>query len=712
MAEGPTPPKRVLVLMPFQVSRPGSVALLRGMEDGLRASYPGGVEMVTDSVTPVPPEPDGFADRMSDWLAYKYGHQHFDAVVSVINPPIPYAVALRDRFWPEDPILFVLQEEERKMFPQSVRRSSQVVTALSNTETLRSALQMFPRTEHLVYLEGNSEQDRQANAEILGNIRQAYPTLDIIEIQGLSWGETKEKVRSLPDRSILLIGSFLFDRNHRQLAVPQQAEELSALVSVPVIADSDLAVGKGVIGGSVLSVQGAGKVVGEQLADLLQGANPDRLPVREVKNSYIVDWRQLRRWGVPESRLPVDATILYKPPTAWDQYKGYIVAVGIVLALLLALVTFLLIERARRRKEEGLNAAMRQSLPGLALLVSAQGEILRTNQVDSEATGSDLIDGARPGRKYCDYLQEVEGRENAISSATVIEQVIAGSRPRATVEVLLSSGDRWVEIRAIQLPKEHSSSLVVHLDITQRKQAELERIRSRTEIFHLNRVAAMGQLAAALAHELSQPLAAILSNAEAAQRFANRENPDLTEIREALHDIAQDDRRARGVIQGMRAMLKKEDLKVEPVDLNHIASSVAQMVRNEATLRGMSIRVSLRPSPMMVKGDPIALQQVLLNLASNGLDAMTGSEGTRCLTIRTLGGSNGKTATVWVDDEGPGVSHESLDKLFQPFFTTKRMGLGMGLSICQSIVDSLGGHIDVKNRGGRGASFSVTLPAA
>jgi C4-dicarboxylate-specific signal transduction histidine kinase len=694
--------------MPFQTSRPGSVALLRGMEDGLRQSYPGGVEMVTDSVAPVPPEPDDFAARMSDWLAYKYGQQRFDAVVAVLNPPIPYALALRDRFWHEAPLLLVLQEEERKRFPQSLRRSAQVVTALSNTETLRSALEMFPETEHLVYLEGSSDQDRHANTLIVGNIRQAFPKLDIVEIHDLTWEETKVRVQSLPDRSIVLLGSFLFDRNHRQFTNTQQAEELSPILSVPLIADSDVAVGKGVVGGSVLSVQGAGKVAGEQLAELLKGADPDRLPVREVKNSFIVDWRQLRRWGVPLSRLPAGATILYKPPTAWEQYKRYIIATAVVLALLLALIAFLLVERGRRRKEEELNAAMLESLPGLALLVSAQGEIMRTNQADDRGVGEELAQGARRGRKYEDYLREVAGREAAAAQA--IGLVIAGARASGTAEVALASGSQWLEIRAIRLPQGQKGTLVAHLDITQRKQAELERMRSRTEIYHLNRVAAMGQLAASLAHELAQPLAAILSNAEAAQRFASRENPDLTEIREALDDIAQDDRRARGVIQGMRAMLRKEDLKLEPVDLNQIASSVAQMVRNEATLRGMSIQLLLRSTPVMVKGDSIALQQVLLNLASNGLDAMSGNNGSGCLTIRTEGESNGTTATVWVDDEGPGVSDELRERLFQPFFTTKGTGLGMGLSICQSILESLGGRIDVQNRDGKGASFSVTLP--
>ena len=701
--------KRVLVLLPFQASRPGWIAMLSGLESSLKANYPGSVDVVPDSVSGVPPVPEGFSAHMSDWLAYKYGQQHFDAVIAVISPSVPYAISLRARLWPEAPILFLIQEEDREQFPPRVPRSARVMVSLSNTDTVRSALQMLPLTEHLVVLEGASEQDIRANAQIVGNIRRALPNLDIVELGGLSWDETLERTKSLPPQSIILVASYFFDRNHRELLVPSQVEELASVANAPVFTDSDISIGKGAVGGSVLPVLAAGESVGRQLAELLKGADPDTLPTIQTKNSFIVDWRQLQRWGIPERRLPENATILFKPPTAWAQYKQYIVAFSIVLSLLLALIAFLLIERQRRRKEEELNAAMLESLPGLALLVSPQGEILRTNQADDES-GDELTAGARRGRKYREYVQTVAGTGDA--GTTAIEQVIAGERTSATAEVPLASGQRWMEMRAIQLPQGQSGSLVVHLDITQRKHAELERIQSRTEIYHLNRVAALGQLAASLAHELSQPLAAILSNAEAAQRFADRENPDLTEIREALDDIAQDDRRASGVIQGMRAMLKKEALNLEPVDMNRVASSVARILRNEATLRGMSIQLLLRPEPVMVKGDAIALQQVLLNLASNGLDAMTANHSAGCLTIRTEGVSNGSHATVWVDDDGPGVSDELRERLFQPFFTTKHSGLGMGLSICQSILDSLGGRIDVKNRDGRGASFSVTLPRA
>ena len=241
----------------------------------------------------------------------------------------------------------------------------------------------------------------------------------------------------------------------------------------------------------------------------------------------------------------------------------------------------------------------------------------------------------------------------------------------------------------------------------------LERQLALEEISHLNRVASMGHMAASLAHELAQPLAAILGNAQAAERLATRPSPDMLEIRAALADIREDDKRARAVLENMRALFKKQTIARHEVDLNEIATGVSRLVRKDALLRGVELRLILSDAVTKVLGDEIPLQQVILNLINNGMDAMRDipQEG-RVLTVTTCVGTDANCGIILVEDNGPGIAEKDKMKLFMPFFTTKSEGLGMGLSICRSILDSLGGRITFDNRPEGGSVFRVELPLA
>ena len=246
-----------------------------------------------------------------------------------------------------------------------------------------------------------------------------------------------------------------------------------------------------------------------------------------------------------------------------------------------------------------------------------------------------------------------------------------------------------------------------------RAQQLLERQIALKEISHLNRVASMGHMAASLAHELAQPLTAILGNAQAAERLASRPSPDIAEIRAALVDIREDDKRARAVLENMRAIFKKEAIARHEVDLNEIATGVSRLVRKDALLRGVELRLILSASAPKVLADEVPLQQIILNLINNGMDAMQElPENRRVLTVTTCVGTDVNCGIILVEDNGPGISEQDKMKLFVPFFTTKSEGLGMGLSICRSILDSLGGHISFDNRSEGGSVFRVELPLA
>jgi signal transduction histidine kinase len=245
-----------------------------------------------------------------------------------------------------------------------------------------------------------------------------------------------------------------------------------------------------------------------------------------------------------------------------------------------------------------------------------------------------------------------------------------------------------------------------------RKQTELEAQRLRQDLSHIGRVSAMGELAASLAHELNQPLTAILSNAQAAQRLLAADVVNLPEVREILDDIVSDDKRAGDMIHRLRGLIKKGDLEFAPLDLNEIVGEVAWLVRSDAVLRNVSLRLEFADDLPNVRGDRVQLQQVVLNLVLNGLEAMRESRtGERILVIRTA--RDGVAAVrVAVQDCGPGIDEKDLDRMFEPLYTTKEEGLGMGLAIVRTIVEAHGGGLGAVNNPQGGATVHFTLPTS
>jgi len=242
--------------------------------------------------------------------------------------------------------------------------------------------------------------------------------------------------------------------------------------------------------------------------------------------------------------------------------------------------------------------------------------------------------------------------------------------------------------------------------LTEKKEAE----QLREALAHVSRVATMGELTASVAHELSQPLTAILSNAQAAQRYLAGDSPNLDEVLAILDDIVQDDKRAGEVIQRLRGLLKKSSARHDRLDLNDVVREVLRLLHGDALLKDLSIVTELAPDLPPVSGDRVQLQQVILNLILNGADAMTHTDpGFRNLLIRTELPDE-KTVKVTVRDFGTGLDEEDLSRIFEPFYTTKPGGMGMGLPISRSIIEAHGGVLGAANNPGRGATFHFHLP--
>jgi signal transduction histidine kinase len=322
-----------------------------------------------------------------------------------------------------------------------------------------------------------------------------------------------------------------------------------------------------------------------------------------------------------------------------------------------------------------------------------RGELVRFSRVDELPE-----DDARVDRQTYRRL----GIKSQVAVPLAVEGAVVGALAFSTVGAERAWRDEFVQ--RLQLPGD------VFAHTLSRRRSETEGQRLRQDLAPVGRLSRMGELTASLAHELNQPLTAILSNAQAAQRILASAPTDLAEIREILGDIVEDDKRAGEVIHRLRGFLKKSNVELAALDIGELVGQVARLVTSDAIIRNVAIRLDLAPGLPPVCGDRVQLQQVILNLLMNGLDAMREpGESKRTLVLRTL--SEGPASVVVaVEDSGVGIDEADLEHVFHAFYTTKADGLGMGLAIARSIVEAHGGRLSARNNPGGGATFSFTLP--
>ena len=365
----------------------------------------------------------------------------------------------------------------------------------------------------------------------------------------------------------------------------------------------------------------------------------------------------------------------------------------------------------RKEMEESVRKAAREwqatfdSIPHLIMILDRNFKILRCNAAAAnlfELPASEIY-----GRLCHDLMH---GKKGVPADCPVQRSLKMKNHQES--EIYDAEKKRWYQLSSDPiLEGEGQVTRFVHRikDITERVEVEEKVRRQWDELAHVTRVASMGELTSSLAHEINQPLTAILSNAEAARRFLSMAAPDISEVRQILDDIIRDDKRASDVVQKVRALVKKEKINYEPSDLNRIVQKVVDLLRGELTLKGVSVSTELSPDLRMISGDQVQLQQVLLNLIMNSCAAMRNSPRGHGRIIVKTSMDNG-TVKASVTDFGTGIDESAINRLFEPFFTTKPEGLGMGLSISQTIISAHGGTMEASNNRGGGATFAFTLP--
>jgi two-component system sensor kinase FixL len=362
-----------------------------------------------------------------------------------------------------------------------------------------------------------------------------------------------------------------------------------------------------------------------------------------------------------------------------------------------------------RQAEERLRLVV-DSTPMALLMIDREGQIVLANARAASYFGfptdglvgrriEAMVPEAKPtGTEFQSSSLADSRRRTALADGELQAQRLDGSVFPVEVSVAqISDGARELYLVSV-------------VDVSDRTRVEATLARQRSELAHLSRVTVLGELSASIAHELNQPLAAILANAQTAQRLLTRDRVDLDELREILDDVVADDKRAGEVIRGLRSMLRKEEQVHVPLQINEVVEEVLQIVRSDLIHRRVAVELELASRLPQVAGDRVQLQQVLLNLILNGCEAMSGEPLARLLSIRTVAGATGEVE-VTITDRGAGVPAHVADRLFEPFVTTKPQGTGLGLAVCRTIVGAHHGRISVTNDAGAGATARVVLPA-
>jgi len=374
---------------------------------------------------------------------------------------------------------------------------------------------------------------------------------------------------------------------------------------------------------------------------------------------------------------------------------------------------------AARQLAENLHTAVLTSLHDQVAVLDRNGVVLETNDSWQRFTAS-----AQAPAFHCvlngDNLVQAcilanrQGDPVASELLAAIRGVLEGLSSHRQLEFALPSGNSvtWFELSVEELRRPEGGAVITRTDVTGRKQAEIEARNQRQQLTHLGRAAVLGQLSGAFAHELNQPLTSILGNAEAGLRLLAQDKIDPVELREILRDIVHDDERAAQVIQRLRALLRKGELQRHPVSMNSVVREVLSLSRSDLITRNVTVLSELDPRLPLVLADRVQMQQVMLNLVINACEAMADMPPRqRRLAIVTRYVADTDVVELTVRDAGSGIATGEFEHIFQPFVTTKKHGLGLGLAICRSIVESHGGGLWAESPPGGGALLHLTVPA-
>lgn len=707
--------QNVLIVFSNDAELPAVQLIAKGLRSGFAGSSH--ITLYTEYFDEVRFPAHWTSGRFARYLREKYEGLGIDLMVGVGDDAISLLRADRATLSLEAPIIF-----------NNVPPGDPSISGLTNGTGIYShmdilklvelARQMLPNAEHIVVVSGATGFDRKWDATARNTFKALEKSYRISYLSALPLSELLARLKELRPDTIVVYLSMFEDGAGEQFVPREIARRLAEASQAPLFGVYDSYIGFGVAGVYADRFEGVGHETARLALRVLAGERAsDIAPYVGDTHRLIVDGSVLERLGLAFANLPEGTVIENWTPPAWWQYRWHIVAAAAIIIAQTLLIAFVLLQNRKRRRAEHLLKANEERMTHTA--ATANVGLWRYNREMDELWATEharemlgLASDAPVTRDAFLAAVHPEDREAAIAS---LRESWTDDQPPVDVRVVLANGQiRWISIRARVDPANSAAPRLmsgVFVDITEQKAADAEVALQRQEIAHLMRVSVLGELSGAIAHEITQPLTAVQSNAETGLDLAMGNAPDLAEIRDVFGDIVQDSRRASEVVERLRRLLKKGEKKFEPIDVNELVTATVALLNSELIGRGINVRRELAKALPATTGDPIQLQQVLLNLVMNAMDAMAATPASnRFITIAARATQEG-AVQILVQDRGAGIPPADGKRVFDAFFTTKPRGLGLGLTICSTIIEAHGGVLSLSNGDDGGAVAKLTLPA-
>jgi signal transduction histidine kinase len=512
-----------------------------------------------------------------------------DLIISIGAPAASFVQRHRAKLFPASPMILTVVDQRRVKYSDLGPNDTVVAVAIDYAAALKSILQVLPDTEHIAMVVGTSPIEQFWREEIERATGPLSDRVNFTWYDTLSFEEILQHAASLPKNSAIFWELMIVDAAGVVHEEDKALARLHAFANAPIFSYTDAFFGREIVGGPLVPVTDAAQQVGAVAARILNGENAGSIKVPPVgMGAPKFDWRELQRWGIPETRLPPGSEIHFRGLSAWKQYRLQILAIAAGVLLQGLVIAWLLYEQRRRHR------------------------------------------------------------------------------------------------------------------------AEVMARRTMAELQSVNRLATAGELSASIAHEVKQPLTSVAANAYAALNWLRAGKPNLDEARSSLDRIVSAAHRANDIVSSVRAVFSKQEQETVSIDLNELIMSVLTPGRMYLRSHQVELDLQLADGLPAVESNRVQLQQVVLNLVTNAVEAMESLRVKR-LIVRTARAPS-EWIRITIEDTGSGIDPVNLDQIFKPLFTTKSRGMGIGLSVCRSIVEAHGGRIDARSAPQGGAIFEVDLP--